>query len=331
MGATLGALLGLLAGASSAAAATPTARPAPVTSFDPATTYVVVAGVVTWASPDLDGFSPEHRKDIELYDTFVKRGVPASHRALLIDAQATTANIEAAIANVLVTAPADATVVFYYEGHGVLVDDGSIAFASYDIDLEDVESTGLTIDALKLAFAPIRARTTILLGDACYSGALGTVARAISRTGGRQAVALTSATSRNESTGNWTFTQALIDGFSGRALVDLNDDGVIELGELARDTRDAMRHREDQARGYTRYGVSEHLVLATTVGEPQRYGVGSGPLHRRAWVTAVDPDDYAAPAQILAVRDDGNLLVAFYDYSTERQSWVAPDDVEVLR
>ncbi len=42
---------------------------------------------------------------------------------------------------------------------------------------------------------------------------------------------LTSAATANTSTGNWTFTQSLLDGLSGSPLIDTNGDGLITLGE----------------------------------------------------------------------------------------------------
>lgn len=83
-----------------------------------------------------------------------------------------------------------------------------------------------------------RGQRLMLLADSCHSGGLGEVAKALS--GARQTVALTSSEASNTSTGNWTFTQTLIDGFSGRALLDRNDDDSLTFGELATEVGEAV-------------------------------------------------------------------------------------------
>src|SRR4051812_36583738 len=55
----------------------------------PAQTYAVIAGVLQWQNKGLGGFPTEHRKDRELRDVLLTRGVPADQIALLLDEQAT--------------------------------------------------------------------------------------------------------------------------------------------------------------------------------------------------------------------------------------------------
>ncbi|HKB40239.1 MAG TPA: hypothetical protein VKD72_27665, partial [Gemmataceae bacterium] len=63
----------------------------------PKETYGVIVGVLEWEHPGLSSFSKRHRKDQELHDLLVERGVPAANLALLLDKEATLANIHKAL------------------------------------------------------------------------------------------------------------------------------------------------------------------------------------------------------------------------------------------
>src|SRR5262245_39312045 len=63
----------------------------------PANSYAVIVGVLKWKNPRITTFSPRHRKDQELRDLLVKRGVPAGNIKLLLDDQATLANMRSAV------------------------------------------------------------------------------------------------------------------------------------------------------------------------------------------------------------------------------------------
>ena len=61
---------------------------------------------------------------------------------------------------------------------------------------------------------------------------------------------LTSATEEITSTGNWTFTQLIIDALAGSPLMDTNRDGMISLGEVRLEVNNAMLHLEGQKSGF---------------------------------------------------------------------------------
>src|SRR5262245_38319778 len=97
----------------------------------PENTCGVLVGVLKWESPALGSFSARNRKDQELRDLLVRRGAPARDLALLLDEQATLANIRRSLREVVSQARPGSTFLFYYAGHGSLVP-GGVAFCNYD-------------------------------------------------------------------------------------------------------------------------------------------------------------------------------------------------------
>src|SRR5262245_30602044 len=101
------------------------AVPAAAEELDPAKVYAVVAGVLRWQdAKSLSPFSARHRKDRELHELLLARGVPKEHTALLLDEQATLHGIRAALTRLAAAAPKDATLLFYFAGHGLKQPDG---------------------------------------------------------------------------------------------------------------------------------------------------------------------------------------------------------------
>jgi hypothetical protein len=75
---------------------------------------------------------------------------------------------------------------------------------------------------------------------------------------------LTSATKATTSTGNWTFTQCVLDAFSGLPLMDINRDGAITLGELGTEVSNTMLHIEGQQSDFYSSGTDNDLVICKT-------------------------------------------------------------------
>lgn len=300
-----------------------------VQRLEPDKTWVVIAGVLEWTDPGLVPFPKEGRKDRELDQTFGALGVDASRRTMLLDEQATAAAIERALTSAIDAAPADATLVFYFAGHGVKDQDGHIIFASADTKLDALDKTGLHLTKVARLLERFRGKRVVLLADCCHSGGLVEVADQLAKR--RPTVALTSAEASNISTANWTFTQTVIDALTGRALIDTDGDGAVELEELVVEVKDAMRYREGQRFGFGNRGVEADLTLA-------RVSRGSGasggsvavrdgdPVKERArvkvreWVRAprTDAGRHAGKEVARVVSVDaagGQAEVEFYDYN----------------
>jgi hypothetical protein len=289
--------------------------PARSAELVPASTYAVIVGVLKWEGGRLTPFSPRHRKDQELYDLLRARGVPAENLVLLLDDQATRAGVHKALAGLAAKAGKDATFLFYYAGHGSLLADGSVALCNYDFATDDPRKPPLrATDVSDLLRQHYRGERVLLLADCCHSGGLAAAARALGKAGCK-AASLTSADAANLSSGNWTFTQAILDALRGDPLLDRDGDGVVTLAEAARAVELAMKHRERQMFGYTDRGFGGDFRLSRTGGT--RAPEVRGPFALRDFVLAPD-GARLRPARVVGGGADGQVTVEFYDYTDKR-------------
>ncbi len=105
----------------------------------------------------------------------------------------------------------------------------------------------------------------MLTADCCHSGALAVAAA--QRTGRIGYGVLTSAYATSSSTGNWTFTQCLVDLLNGSPLLDENGDGKITFAEAAKYCESEMAFREGQLSCSTAKGhFLPSMMLAKTEG-----------------------------------------------------------------
>lgn len=238
------------------------AAPPAAGALDPANTYAVIVGVLKWEDQSLQPYSPEKRKDRELHETLRKRGVPAENMTLLLDDQATLANMRQALATITRRTRPESTFIFYYAGHGWRSSKRGTEFANYDYHSGQADRPGFAVseitDALKQHF---KGRRVLLFADCCYSGGLQEVAQALAQAK-FQSAALTSVDARHCSTGNWTFTKTLVAGLAGEPILDADGDGAITLAELAREVALAMQYRERQRYGYAVEGLAPDFRLA---------------------------------------------------------------------
>jgi len=294
------------AAAPRSSAAAPEAPEAPAPTWDPASTYAIVVGVLKFQSPKISGFSNKHRKDDELAKLLLARGVPKDHLVELLDEQATAENVFAAVEKMAKSAPKGATLLFYYAGHGGNGKAGEVSFVAYDAD--GTKATSIALDRVEKTIAKSFAGGKVLLfADCCYSGGLLEVAKSLEKKG-FEAAAVTSAEASNLSSGNWTFSQSLIDAIDGDGMTDHDKSGTISLGELGEEVRQAMKNRERQRMGAEYGRLSPRFVLASD--NPKR---PSAPGADREYVRAKRGETWSVARVVGAKGDD--LTVEFYDYS----------------
>lgn len=240
----------------------PTAK-API---DPANTYVFIAGVLKWQSPTLSSFNGTNRKDEELYKLLLAKGVNKLNTVYLKDSEATLDNMTKKMKEILGKTTANSTFIFYYAGHGARDGNGPVSFANYDYR----SGNGFAATSVsQLINGSFKGKQVWLLADCCYSGTLMEEARKISGTG-KSVITFTSSSSSNISTGNWTFSQTMIDCFNGLPIADRNVDGKISLKEVKDELFDAMKFREKQLSGTIFYNTDEstQFNLATVPVSP---------------------------------------------------------------
>jgi hypothetical protein len=276
----------------------------------------VIAGVLTFADAGTPSFSDRHRKDEELARLIESRGAKERVTTLL-DGQATGKAVLQALAEAADASEPDATLVFYYAGHGDRDKQGAIRFLGYDerFSLADVEAT------IRKSF---KGESVVLLADCCFSGGLGEVAAHL-RAAGIEASALTSAEASNTSTVNWTFTQTVIDALSGEPLADRDADGAIVLGELAAESREALAYLDHQRAGVL-LGHPAELVLSRPPTRVKRNAVGGSAFHVGDYV-GIRQKGHRVTARIAASAGD-DVTVSIFDYSDRTQITVVADQLE---
>ena len=286
--------------------------------FKPETTYAVVIGVLEW--PDtFDSFEKENRKDRELFETLARTGVPTNQMAMLLDDEATLKGIRTALSTVLKRTTPGSTFIFYYAGHG---SPGEVM--NYDCTTNgSFRLSGITA-AVKKDF---KGKNVLLLADCCFSGGLGSVAKDLAAAGFK-AASLTSANALIESSGNWTFSQTILDALNGSVLFDSNNDGFITLGEAAAEVSLEMKYREDQLYGYTLAGLPASWRLARTNGTPVLQGPAPGNFRLKEYVKA--PDGKEPRVGRIVGWETGRYLVGFYDYSEKKQAVFEPAQLDTI-
>jgi hypothetical protein len=232
--------------------------------WQPQRTWVFVVGTLQWQHRDLfDSFPQKNRRDAQLVEFFRQQGVPEQQMIYLQDARATTRQVKNSFAAFLTRAREGDLLFVYYCGHGYKSDDARTTFfATYDAG-EDMPgwSTDSIVNDIEKNFKGSKA---LLTADCCYSGSLVQQAQRLNQ---RVSFAcLTSSSASQLSTGNWTFTEMLIAGLSGKPFTDLNNDGQITLSELAEDVKADMAFAESQLSSFTTTGSFRRDTVLARAG-----------------------------------------------------------------
>ena len=238
------------------------ASAAPKPEWQPAHTWVFVVGTLKWK--DAESFAPfemKFRRDAEFVEVLKRRGLPSGQIVYLRDEKATLKAIESAFVAQVKQIPRDDLLILYYCGHGYKSDDGNdVYFAPYDAGDERVAgwSVGSIARTLKETTA---CKHVLWFADCCYSGQ---AAAAVEKLRNGPAFGIvTSSSASEESTGHFTFTEALLDAFNGVSYVDLNHDGAITLSEFAHHVEDDMNLAEEQLATFaTTGGFAAQMVLS---------------------------------------------------------------------
>jgi len=129
---------------------------------------------------------------------------------------------------------------------------------------------------------------------------------------------LISADADELSTENWTFTEMLLAGLTGKAFADINDDGQITLGEVAEGVKEDMAFAEQQGTAFVAKGS---LGPDTVLAEAQQKS--SPEVSRRVEVKS-EGEWYKA--RIIDARA-GRLKVHYYGWEDSDDEWIVPGQI----
>lgn len=204
-------------------------------SWNPAKTRALVLGVLVWDDPALATWPDKGRSDAVLVETLKSRGVKAGKITYLQNKAATRSASLAALDECLAASAADETFLFYYCGHGGR-DKGTTVFYPYDCKKGGTLGVKEVAERIAKSFNGNR---VIFLADCCYSGGLNEAA-AILQKSAKAALVMASVVSSSTSTGAWTFTDSVVDVFSGRIAGGSSGIGIPEAaGYLLENMRNA--------------------------------------------------------------------------------------------
>ena len=206
-------------------------------------TNIVLSGVLDYSSVgNTISFETNKRKDFDLYNTLISKFNNTKYTVFIKESEVNKKNVLQKIFEALNNQVSDDLFIFYFTGHGHISANGEPSLLMSDGDV--ITKTELK-NILKINN---KSQKIILFGDFCYSGLMADIARELNLEG-LDINAITSASS-NLSTGNWSYTQTLIDSFEGRSIIDKDNKGFINFIDLAKEVQNVMFNRERQKSDY---------------------------------------------------------------------------------
>jgi hypothetical protein len=218
--------------------------------WNPEKTWVFAISTMEMKFRELD-VSKEGRQDEVLIQTFKDRGVPEDHVVFLEDKEGTLGNIRKSFKKLLEKTAEGDFLIFYFQGHGGRDIEGEKSkyyFCNYDSNVDDDGTYLYVSEVYKTIEKHFKGSAVLLTADCCTSGGL--IQEAKKRNTKLCCACLTSVNAHNGSTGCWTFTRALIAGFSGSPMVDIDGDRVVTMDEFQRYIELEMAYAEEQKAMY---------------------------------------------------------------------------------
>jgi len=161
---------------------------------------------------------------------------------MLVDSDATAANISRAMQQIALNAHKDDQVWLYYSGHAFTTGDGTGYILPCDGNARSLPASAIPMTQIGSWFKQLRAQQAIMFADACHSGAFGS---AIAKSGvPAQITSMRQASGRviitaggaselayeDQSLEHGVFTHYLLKGLTGEA--DFNKDEIVTTSEL---------------------------------------------------------------------------------------------------
>ncbi len=290
--------------------------------WEPQRTWVFVVGTLRWKHPDMfASFPQQNRRDAELVAFFRQQGVPSEHIVYLRDKEATAKRIQTAFNALLARAGKGDLLFLYYTGHGYKSDEGDTFLASYDAGDDDVP--GWPVNSIPASIERFfKGSRAFLALDNCYSGAL---VEAVTKRATRVSyAALTSSSSDQSSTAEWTFTESLLAALRGKAYEDTNSDGRITLAELANQVKEDMSFAEQQRAVFTTTGDFSPQTVLSKAEAKRDPRIGER-------VMVKSEGDWYKGRIIDADRATSQYLIHYYGWDDSYDEWVGNRRIRQLR
>lgn len=216
-------------------------------AWQPERTWVFVVGVLEWQdSRTWPSFPKKNRRDRRLLHRLGELGVPARQAAFYKDEQATVSAVRSGFQQFLKGPKPGDTLLLYYAGHGYR-DEKRDRFYMVPYDGYALP-TLLSLDWFTQQIeAEFQGDRVILAADCCYSGAMREFA--VNSHSRHPYAAFSSSDATSQSTGNWTFTDCLVEFFGGNPILDTNHDGQLSLKEGGDFVEKEMAFAEGQEGG----------------------------------------------------------------------------------
>jgi hypothetical protein len=205
--------------------------------WDASATFVFAVGILQWQNSER--WSPMHaaadnRVDAQFVQFFRDCGVPERRIIYLQDEDATCSAVLSSLSHLVQQAPPDSTFFFYWAGHGHWqYQTDRYTFVAYDADINtnDCSNHIAMHDVVDLFSKLFRGKHVFLLADCCYSGGLCVAAHDISKSSSLNCSMACMTSSYSGSTGNWTFTDSLLEVLRGYPHTDIDDDGSVSFAD----------------------------------------------------------------------------------------------------
>lgn len=279
-----------------------------------ARTWVFMVGVLEWADKnDFASFDKSGRLDAKIFQFFKNSGVPTHQMLYLQDKQATTSEVRKALTAFLKKSQKEDILFFYYCGHGYKNEAEKVCFANYqggDWSAQEI---------VKNVAQNFAGNTAFFTADCCNSGGL---AREVQKYPTKNFVALNSVVPTDVSTGNWTFSSALLYGLQGKNFIDTNNDTQITISELAGYIDQEMAIVEGQKAAYYVPENMANWVVATDVTSKKNKRIGE-----HVWVN-YDGEDYLG---FIVDANQNTYQVRFFSYTNNETDWVAAKQLKPFR
>ena len=218
--------------------------------WNPKNTKVLILGLglSEWDDPE----DEIGHRDLVLHEFFKECGVPNKNNIHIRDDAGDSESLIDFLPDFLADSDEDTLFIFYYSGHGDLIEESEL---DYDLcfchPTEESFTLSDLVDAIEENF---EGYDILLMADCCYSGNISRFAETVESE--YNYAALASSLCTKSSTGEWTFTDCILEALKGEAQIDFDENGTISLQELADYVKEQMKEIEEQK---SDFGYSEEF------------------------------------------------------------------------